>query len=225
MVHLQADVGRPDFDQGLHLFKKQRCAPDTDAGLCWEELLDRLYKLLPSSLHKLLAQHLATRHYSPRLEAFRNLFLQESLPEQAANSCAVTVVDGVYVSSAHELQTQLSNPSLSQHRPASTELIPIDHVLRTADSASAPTVILYGAPGTDDFHSAHAAIQQAIDASGQDIQYVVRPFASGGCLGRQDRDIGTWLSVGTAAPLHLAGYGAELFIKDTEYNQVRLLPL
>ena len=68
MVYLQADVGGPEFDKGLSLFEKQRCAPDTDEGLCWEGLLDQLCKLLPSSLHKLLAQHLApdTIHLASR---------------------------------------------------------------------------------------------------------------------------------------------------------------
>lgn len=215
-------MGAAEFEEGLKILEAQRCAPDSDAGLCWAGLLDTLCTLLPSSVHKLLTQHLATRHYSPRLEAFSKLYLQEHIPEQAAHACAVTVIDGTYVSSTNELQASLSTQSQSEHRGATTERLPIDHVLHTAESESAPTVILYGAPGTSSFHSAHSAIQQqSLDASGPDFHYIIRPVASGECLSRQDDAVSTWLSVGTGAPLQLAGYGVELFAKDTEYNQVR----
>ena len=214
-------MGASEFDKGLKVLEEQRCAPDTNPELCWEGLLAQFSTLLPPSLSKLLAQHLATRHYSPRLEAFKNLLLQESLPEEAVHACAVTVVDGVFVSSAGDLQTELSNPSHINHKPPSTVQTPVDHVLHTAESESAPTVVLYGAPGTNSFHSARSAIQQALNASGQDFQYIIRPVATGECLSGQDGGIRTWLAAGTADPLQLAGYGVELFIKDTEYSQVR----
>lgn len=215
---MQADVGQTEFIQGLKVLEAQRCASDQKVEQCWEYVHDKLQSVLSTSFHKLFTQHLATRHYSARLEAFRKLFSEESIPENLASACAVTLVDGTYIDSSNELKSTLSTALGGECSGKVVEHLPIDHVVHAAEGTPAPTVVLYGTPGTTSFGSMHLAIQELIGQA--DFDYIIRPVASRQCVESQDAAISEWLAVGTTGPVHLAGYGIELVVKDTEYNQV-----
>ena len=117
---------------------------------------------------------------------------------------------------ADRLREALSGFARNQHKhtaklsPAS----PIDHVMHGPHRPECH-VVLYCAPMTSGFAAMDTAITDAIDA-GAKCSYSLRPVlldrcavAPPGCL-----------HLGRASAPSLAGYGVELFVKDTEYNQV-----
>jgi hypothetical protein len=104
--------------------------------------------------------------------------------------------------------------------PSMSEVVLIDHIWH-GDAASAQFfVILYGAPGTDCFNAMHTAIVQALVDAPSSIVYVVRPVLLDGCLEGEQSLSAVCLFLGQENKPHLAGYGVELTVKDTEYNQV-----
>lgn len=213
-VMLQGDVDVNLYKRGAHLM--QQINDDIDPNECWTQIRHVAQKLLPPALHPTFLLHMSTRHFSARVEAFQNMYMQQESPSTNFSSCAVASLHGETFSNAGRLKEALLRFARNQHKHASklTPPSPIDHVMHGPHRPECH-VVLYAAPMTSGFGAMDTAITGAIDA-GAKCSYALRPVlldrcavAPPGCL-----------RLGRASSPSLAGYGVELFIKDTEYNQV-----
>lgn len=229
----QADVSESAYNTALEAWLAAAPEPGPPSREeCWEYTTRTLAHAAPAALQPLLGLQLATRHHSPRLEAFRHL-AELSVPEDVARShCCAALLDGALLLNAADAAKALRHAP-----PAATavERVAFDHVYRHANSSSTNegaaqprTFTLYGPPGSPCFERMHRAVLQTLDEAGiTDVDYVVRPVALQGCIKppADDSDVGAdaclWL--GTETRPVLSGYGVQLAIKNMEYGQVWLV--
>ncbi|KAL3134029.1 hypothetical protein ABBQ32_008463 [Trebouxia sp. C0010 RCD-2024] len=115
-----------------------------------------------------------------------------NLAESTEDACCQAEYAGQHFSTAAQLASALKqNP----HAEAGPRLYPFDHIYSNDSIASFRT-------------------WQAGNASGGGVlAYAVRPMLMQGCS-----EVGACSLLGTQGPLHLAGYGVELAIKNMEYS-------
>jgi hypothetical protein len=227
---VQADVSPAKFELGLDVLAELLGNADEDASSCFQAFLDGIQSGLPKSMHKLLHLHLASRHYSARSEAFHQLYRSHANQHGVEDGCALALVDGKPIVANGQLReaiaaAQSTKAQRKRQRGGPEDVIPIDHVIHLADHSSPPVVMLYGAPGTRQFHDANKVIREILIEGNLEFTFVMRPVITDKCISEEhSNQLGASLSclpIGLDRPVYLAGYGVELHIKDTEYNQVR----
>ena len=226
---MQADVGPAHFEAALDAWIT---APPTrelfSAEACWNFTMRTITPTVPPPLRQLLHSQLTTRHQSARLQAFQQMADQSLSADQQAALCCAVFVNGKLTDAndvAAELRGTAHNSATSTPEQAPFKRHATDHVLIPATAEPAThTVVLYGAPGTLCFESAHATLAAAVTAhEGGGAEYIVRLALLHGCAdpGGQEVSKLSCLALGTSAPPALAGYGVELVVKDMEYSQAR----
>lgn len=190
---------------------------DGDASKCWTQLWNVLEQLLPRTLHPFFFLHMSTRHFSARIQAFQTMYKQKGFSGTAASACAVASLHGEVFTDAGKLKEALLGSARDRHKHTSQSDSPsqIDHILHGPYRPQCH-VVLYAAPMDAGFLDMDTAITKAI-RDGAECSYALRPVLLDNCAVPPS----PCFHVGTGAPPVLAGYGVELSIKDTEYNQVR----
>lgn len=212
---LQGDVDSDLFTQGSR--RIQQLAEHIDPAECWSQAWNVMRDLLPPELLSIFYLHMSTRHFSARVEAFRNMYMQDKTPN-SNETCAVANLHGEIFVDPHELRDAiLACAERGRRSRASSDTpSPLEHIFHRPYQPDCH-VVLYAAPLTSSFAAMDAAITDAMQA-GAKVSSSLRPVLLDGCAGAGSR----CLHVGIDSPPVLAGYGVELFIKDTEYSQACL---
>eukprot|EP00892_Ulva_mutabilis_P002282 jgi/Ulvmu1/12054/UM083_0067.1 len=208
------DVDSDLFRRGCQLV--QQIPKDSDQAECWPNVWEIVKQLLPPALQPIFYLQMSTRHFSARIEAFRNMYLQHEPPDNNSSTCAVAHLHGQRFDDPLSLSKALVDCTghAGKHAARSSPPLSIDHILYRPYRPECH-VVLYAAPMTASFAAMEQAITEATQA-GAVLSYALRPVLLDGCA-----DLGTkCLVLGKDLSPVLAGFGVELFIKDTEYSQV-----
>jgi len=236
------------WDLVLSLHRTHKWPKDTsDSSKCWQTILKEISAVLPPAAAKLLPLALSTRHYSARVEAYRQMRDAAGMPEDAC--CAVDINGSVTVTTPDEIKgkhAQGMAPLLAARMVSLDNSHPIhlmeadiiyqtsvdpkagkslqDNVvmMRTSQAVQRPgllTVVLYGPPGARCTAELHAELRKRADQGGSyAMRYVYRPVGPRAGGGGCASALNACTSLGDGGPLYLPGYGVEAVLKNTEYS-------
>ncbi|KAL8535987.1 hypothetical protein ACS0TY_011576 [Phlomoides rotata] len=141
-------------------------------------------------------------------------FLYGTNLKSPGNKCCWVDTGGSLFFEVTELQKWLQNPDdVKDSAFQQPEIFEFDHV-HPGSTTGSPTMILYGALGTECFKEFHIALSEA-SKEGK-VKYVVRSVLLSGCESKSS----TCGAIGTGESLNLGGYGVELALKNMEYKAI-----
>jgi len=172
----------------------------------YESALSAARTLVSNARVDILKYALSLRNYSPKLQAFAELWAHAEASGCKLGANAVAVIAGSCIKEPSEVKDALAaiRPG-GKTPPDDVNVLSFDHVYGGSTStggAVAPTVLLYAAIGTPSFLSFHAELTKLVDAG--TVRYVLRH---------------AW-PARAPARMPLQGYGVELAIKNMEYKTV-----
>ncbi|GAQ80221.1 UDP-glucose:glycoprotein glucosyltransferase [Klebsormidium nitens] len=235
---LLAEHDSPSFWHFLDAWTAQTPTPNLESNDSWcaEQILSQATQNFTQPQASLFHLSLSLRLASPKLVVYRQL-ASESLERLGLASLATTAkskdderwkvtrnpaspggamccwveAPGKSVlRTARELEEELAEES-----GATAEEVPryaFDHV-HPASKRGARLFVLYGALGTPCFAEMHRVLSEAVQ-SGKGVAYIYRPVLPSGC----ESAASPCARIGTQKPVDLAGFGAELALKNMEYK-------
>ena len=142
----------------------------------YESALSAARTLVSNARVDILKYALSLRNYSPKLQAFAELWAHAEASGCKLGANAVAVIAGSCIKEPSEVKDALAaiRPG-GKTPPDDVNVLSFDHVYGGSTStggAVAPTVLLYAAIGTPSFLSFHAELTKLVDAG--TVRYVLR---------------------------------------------------
>ncbi|KAG1695918.1 UDP-glucose:glycoprotein glucosyltransferase 1 [Nymphon striatum] len=171
--------------------KYEKIAQKTDQEI-YESSMKEVEELISLPQISLLRFYLSLRYFSPKVEMFQQIALDQNLPDCEA----VVNINGKVTCNVDEIAELIAN---AQDSPKCSTYKVDHHYISGMDSA-AVTAVLYGEIGTASFVKMHDELKKY--ANERTIDYILRHY-----LKKRSED-----------KVRLSGYGVELAIKSTEYK-------
>lgn len=189
---------------------------NADAKSCWRTMSRLAHEHLSDDMRSVLSISLASRLYSPRLEAFNGL---GSLGYSGKSCCWASINGHKIVDQANNIPLVLNEEAklTSKDGRMDTSVYDFDIIHPAGTKGGNTTVVLYSSLDSDCSKEMHENIVKTLEELKglYSITYAWRPINKAGC-GSTCTNLGLQSSGGGA--MRIPGYGVELAIKNMEYN-------